>query len=97
MKPDLGGCIDIDECAIAKHTCTKNQFCVNTEGSYSCLECDKSCNSCTGDGPDLCTECTDGYELRNGHCKGNNVKICYYCLFILWFLCTHLIPLYIIN
>lgn len=70
MQPDLGGCIDIDECATDKHKCTKNQFCVNSEGSFKCLECDKSCDGCTGDGPDLCNECTDGYELRDGLCKG---------------------------
>lgn len=37
MQPDLGGCVDIDECATVQNTCTKNQFCVNSEGSYSCL------------------------------------------------------------
>lgn len=37
MLPEEGGCTDIDECGNEKHTCTENQFCVNTQGSYSCL------------------------------------------------------------
>ncbi|XP_037052339.1 cysteine-rich with EGF-like domain protein 2 isoform X2 [Bradysia coprophila] len=69
MQPELGGCVDIDECATIENTCTTNQFCVNSEGSYSCLECDKSCLGCSGDGPDLCDKCADGYELRDGMCK----------------------------
>lgn len=68
MSPERGGCIDIDECAHPVDICTKDQFCVNSEGSYSCLECDRSCNGCTGDGPDLCKKCTDGFEIRDGMC-----------------------------
>lgn len=37
MQPELGGCVDIDECANGRHECTRNQFCVNNEGSFSCL------------------------------------------------------------
>lgn len=33
-------------------------------------ECDRACEGCTGDGPDLCYKCADGYELRNGLCTG---------------------------
>lgn len=33
-------------------------------------ECDKSCSSCTGDGPDECIECATNFELRDGLCKG---------------------------
>lgn len=33
-------------------------------------ECDKSCGSCTGDGPDECVECAANFELRDGMCKG---------------------------
>ncbi|EAT34727.1 AAEL013062-PA [Aedes aegypti] len=67
MDSQRGGCTDIDEC-ITANTCTKQQFCVNNEGSFSCLECDKSCDGCDGDGPDMCKKCTDGYELRDGMC-----------------------------
>ena len=91
MDSQRGGCTDIDEC-IAANTCTKQQFCVNTEGSFNCLgklvvrqvvqtgkicynnvcitECDKSCDGCDGDGPDMCKECADGFELRDGLCTG---------------------------
>lgn len=64
------GCHDIDEC-LEKSPCKEqNQFCVNNEGSYSCLACDKSCSGCDGDGPDMCTKCADGFELREGICAG---------------------------
>lgn len=59
------GCRDIDDCASEKSPCTSNQFCVNTEGSYSCWDCDKGCNGCYGDGPDMCTKCAEGYVLKD--------------------------------
>lgn len=31
------GCIDVDECASATHSCTKDEFCVNNDGSFECL------------------------------------------------------------
>lgn len=37
MQPELGGCVDIDECSNEKSVCKNNQFCVNSEGSFSCL------------------------------------------------------------
>lgn len=40
MQPELGGCVDVDECAASTRRCKTNQFCVNNEGSFSCLgEC----------------------------------------------------------
>lgn len=75
MIPEQGGCVDMDECLqSAAPPCKRNQFCVNNEGSFSCLECDRSCDGCTGDGPDLCNACADGYELHEGLCRG---KFCY--------------------
>ncbi|XP_055311221.1 cysteine-rich with EGF-like domain protein 2 isoform X1 [Sitodiplosis mosellana] len=62
------GCVDVDECAIGTHKCTINEFCVNNDGSFECLKCDRACEGCTGDGPDLCDKCAEGYELRNGMC-----------------------------
>ena len=41
--------------------CAGNKFCVNTEGSFRCMRCDKSCDGCDGDGPDNCAKCGDGY------------------------------------
>ena len=31
---------DIDECIVSK-PCTKDKFCVNTEGTFKCMACDK--------------------------------------------------------
>jgi protein disulfide-isomerase len=66
-----GGCLDIDECSADLNICKINQFCVNNEGSYTCLECDKACDGgCHGDGPDMCEKCASGFELRDGICTG---------------------------
>uniref|UniRef100_A0A182J1F1 Uncharacterized protein n=1 Tax=Anopheles atroparvus TaxID=41427 RepID=A0A182J1F1_ANOAO len=37
MDSARGGCVDVDEC-ITGAPCTSQQFCVNNEGSYSCLD-----------------------------------------------------------
>ncbi|KAK7866283.1 hypothetical protein R5R35_007115 [Gryllus longicercus] len=62
------GCLDIDECYTGKNPCKRNEFCVNNDGSYVCLKCDRSCGGCTGDGPDMCTKCARGYTLKDGMC-----------------------------
>ncbi|XP_066995559.1 cysteine-rich with EGF-like domain protein 2 isoform X2 [Anabrus simplex] len=62
------GCVDIDECFASTGACTKNQFCVNNDGSFSCLECDKACDGCHGDGPDMCTKCAEGFTLQDTLC-----------------------------
>nr|XP_040579641.1 cysteine-rich with EGF-like domain protein 2 isoform X1 [Lepeophtheirus salmonis]XP_040579645.1 cysteine-rich with EGF-like domain protein 2 isoform X1 [Lepeophtheirus salmonis]XP_040579650.1 cysteine-rich with EGF-like domain protein 2 isoform X1 [Lepeophtheirus salmonis] len=59
------GCTDIDECAIST-PCTGNKFCVNTEGTFRCMNCDKSCKGCQSDGPDSCIECAEGYQKNDG-------------------------------
>ena len=55
----------VDECAEAQKSknliCRRNEFCVNTEGSYKCTKCDAACQTCHGDGPDSCIECAEGY------------------------------------
>lgn len=61
------GCTDVDECS-QKNTCEKNKFCINQEGSFKCLECDKSCATCSGDGPDMCGQCAPGYRLQDKLC-----------------------------
>ncbi|GJQ68014.1 hypothetical protein Trydic_g10659 [Trypoxylus dichotomus] len=68
LMNDKGVCLDIDECASSKPTCGPLQFCVNTEGSFKCLECDKSCAQCTGDGPDMCIRCAKGYTFAGNMC-----------------------------
>ncbi|CAH2014134.1 unnamed protein product [Acanthoscelides obtectus] len=62
------GCLDINECAARKRPCTPLQFCVNTEGDYRCLDCDRSCAGCSGDGPDMCIDCATGYEKKDKMC-----------------------------
>ena len=46
-------CIDIDECEENAHNCSRNQICVNTEGSFRCDQWDSS-------GPLLCPR---GYRI----------------------------------
>lgn len=71
---DKDGCFDVNECLEKKSPCdSKAQFCVNNEGSYNCLDCDRSCDGCEGDGPDMCVRCKDGFELRNGICTGMSI------------------------
>merc|ERR1719369_1447846 len=62
------GCMDIDECIVSK-PCTKDKFCVNTEGTFKCMACDKSCDGCDSDGPDNCLACAEGFQL-------NKKKVC---------------------
>ncbi|GFO44472.1 cysteine-rich with egf-like domain protein 2 [Plakobranchus ocellatus] len=56
------GCQDIDECATAP--CEENQYCSNTQGSYTCFTCDVACDSCTGAGPKKCKECSTGFTFN---------------------------------
>lgn len=69
------GCLDIDECIAHKGICGPNTFCVNTEGSYFCYECDRACDGCHGDGPDMCLRCAKNYKLENGHCTAPKATI----------------------
>ncbi|KAG8237903.1 hypothetical protein J437_LFUL017700 [Ladona fulva] len=62
------GCVDVNECLLREPVCQKNQFCVNSEGSYSCLDCDKACADCEGDGPDMCKTCSEGYTKSGNLC-----------------------------
>ncbi|XP_068628661.1 cysteine-rich with EGF-like domain protein 2 isoform X2 [Battus philenor] len=61
------GCLDINECDDL-NKCTKDQFCVNSLGSYACITCDKSCQGCHGDGPDMCRKCAKGYSKKGEFC-----------------------------
>lgn len=68
------GCSDVNECVVNPGACTSHQFCVNNDGSYSCLECDQACKTCNGDGPDMCDECADGYYLKDNICLDSSKK-----------------------
>lgn len=61
------GCTDVDECEDLNR-CERSQFCVNSEGSYTCYPCDKACEACYGDGPDLCRKCAKGYTKKGEIC-----------------------------
>jgi len=63
VTKDATTCVDINECESGAATCKDTQYCQNTEGSNSCLACDKSCNGCTGRGDRQCKACATGYEL----------------------------------
>ncbi|XP_014253772.1 cysteine-rich with EGF-like domain protein 2-B [Cimex lectularius] len=64
-EKNKNGCVDINECKL-KGTCKNNEHCVNKDGHFECLPCDKSCNRCHGIGPDMCDKCTTGYRLHYG-------------------------------
>jgi hypothetical protein len=69
------GCLDIDECVgLGYNPCKTNTFCVNTEGSHECYECDKSCDGCNGDGPDFCLKCATDFEMKEGVCTSTKKK-----------------------
>ncbi|XP_077120986.1 protein disulfide isomerase CRELD2 isoform X2 [Ranitomeya variabilis] len=63
------GCADVDECATEQPPCKENQYCLNTEGSFSCKRCDNSCAGCTGEGPETCKACATGYVLEADKCS----------------------------
>ncbi|XP_075039617.1 protein disulfide isomerase CRELD1 [Mixophyes fleayi] len=60
-------CIDVDECGTLDR-CKSNQFCLNTEGSYECRECDKACIGCMGAGSARCKKCNAGYYRDGAKC-----------------------------
>lgn len=61
------GCLDINECNDV-NKCKKDQFCMNSIGSYTCMDCDPSCNGCYGDGPDMCRKCAKGFNKKGEFC-----------------------------
>jgi hypothetical protein len=38
------------------------------ETTASCVECDVSCDTCTGSGPQYCIKCSDSYSMSAGGC-----------------------------
>ncbi|CAH1103127.1 unnamed protein product [Psylliodes chrysocephalus] len=68
FKDEEKGCLDVNECVVSKSMCSPLQFCINTDGSYQCLDCDRSCAGCTGDGPDMCINCANGYVKKDNFC-----------------------------
>ncbi|KAF3859519.1 hypothetical protein F7725_021918 [Dissostichus mawsoni] len=83
---DQEACVDVNECSKDPSPCEEDQYCLNTDGSYSCKACDKVCSGCTGAGPDSCQayidECSQPEPVctrENEECvnnKGSYVCIC---------------------
>ncbi|XP_046671643.1 cysteine-rich with EGF-like domain protein 2 [Homalodisca vitripennis] len=73
----LKGCMDVNECFNKRSPCKRNEFCVNNEGSYSCFVCDPSCDTCTGDGPDMCEKCAPGFVLKDNLCVNEKNYVSY--------------------
>lgn len=71
-KTNEEACVDVDECAVEDPPCKDNEYCLNSEGSYSCKACDQSCTGCTGGGADECKNCTSGYTLQEDTCTDIN-------------------------
>ncbi|XP_038595018.1 cysteine-rich with EGF-like domain protein 2 [Micropterus salmoides] len=67
-EDDQEACIDINECSKDSSPCEEDEYCLNTEGSFSCKACDKACSGCTGAGPDKCQACASGYQDTEGTC-----------------------------
>ncbi|KAG9490094.1 hypothetical protein GDO78_005797 [Eleutherodactylus coqui] len=65
-------CVDVDECAAEKPPCTEDQYCLNTEGSFSCKRCDESCAGCSDEGPHKCKDCAAGYVYEEDKCTDLN-------------------------
>ncbi|KAH3881180.1 cysteine-rich with EGF-like domain protein 2 isoform X2 [Dreissena polymorpha] len=69
-KSEEHGCQDIDECL--NSLCAENQYCSNTQGSYNCATCHRSCAGCAGYGAHKCAACKEGYRLEAEHCTDLN-------------------------
>ncbi|XP_026778542.3 cysteine-rich with EGF-like domain protein 2 [Pangasianodon hypophthalmus] len=61
-------CIDIDECSKDPPPCKDKEYCLNTDGSYSCSVCDSRCSGCKGPGPGNCLACAEGHKDEEGTC-----------------------------
>ncbi|XP_048003494.1 cysteine-rich with EGF-like domain protein 2 isoform X2 [Leguminivora glycinivorella] len=66
FEPDVG-CHDNNECNDI-NICAKNEFCLNSAGSYKCMACDRACKGCYGDSPDMCRKCAKGYSKKGDMC-----------------------------
>ncbi|XP_071242644.1 cysteine-rich with EGF-like domain protein 2 isoform X2 [Salvelinus alpinus] len=71
-EDDEGACLDVNECLNDPPLCKEDQYCLNTDGSFSCKGCDKVCSGCTEAGPDKCQSCAPGYQDTEGTCADVN-------------------------
>ncbi|XP_025909619.1 cysteine-rich with EGF-like domain protein 2 [Nothoprocta perdicaria] len=70
IKNEEAACVDIDECDGSP--CKDDQYCLNTDGSFSCKACDASCVGCTGEGSDKCKTCASGFIKEDEKCADIN-------------------------
>ncbi|XP_056603421.1 cysteine-rich with EGF-like domain protein 2 isoform X2 [Triplophysa dalaica] len=71
-KDQEGACIDINECSKDPLPCKDDQYCLNTDGSFSCKACNTKCSGCIGPGADSCLTCAVGYKDEGGTCTDVN-------------------------
>ncbi|XP_057184927.1 cysteine-rich with EGF-like domain protein 2 isoform X1 [Triplophysa rosa] len=71
-KDQEGACIDINECSKDPLQCKDDQYCLNTDGSFSCKACNTKCSGCKGPGADSCLTCAVGYKDEGGTCTDVN-------------------------
>ncbi|XP_050963641.1 cysteine-rich with EGF-like domain protein 2 isoform X2 [Labeo rohita] len=74
-EKDQSACIDINECTKDPALCKDNQYCLNTDGSFSCKECDSRCSGCKGPGANNCLNCADGHKDEEGTCTEENKEV----------------------
>ncbi|XP_075893276.1 protein disulfide isomerase CRELD1-like isoform X2 [Nelusetta ayraudi] len=43
-------------------------YCLNTEGSFKCRDCDQACVGCMGSGAARCRKCAPGYTFMGSKC-----------------------------
>ncbi|XP_041979117.1 cysteine-rich with EGF-like domain protein 2 [Aricia agestis] len=67
-RSESGTCVDVNECLIFAPACQKNEYCKNTEGSFLCKACHKSCETCKGAGPGSCSSCFGNDLLWSSRC-----------------------------
>lgn len=52
------------------------EVCVKLKGPFLLAACDRACETCEGDGPDMCIKCAQGYILQDIMCVGTYILSC---------------------
>lgn len=52
---------------------------------FSFLACDKACDGCSGDGPDMCNKCAEGFKKKGNMCVGKLITTLLKFTFLLFF------------